>query len=52
MKENEIGTQLVDCAMEWHRNLGPGLPETFYEVSVARALERRGLKVERQVAVR
>ena len=25
MKENEIGTQVVDCAVELHRNLGPGL---------------------------
>jgi GxxExxY protein len=51
MKENEIGTIIVDCAVELHRNLGPGLLETVYEVTLARALERRGLKVERQVGV-
>jgi len=51
MKENEIGTVIVDCAVELHRNLGPGLLETVYEVTLARALERRGLQVERQVGV-
>lgn len=51
MKENEIGTLIVDCAVELHRNLGPGLLETVYEVTLARALERRGLRVERQVGV-
>ena len=51
MKENEIGSIIVDCAVELHRNLGPGLLETVYEVTLARALERRGLAVQRQVAV-
>jgi GxxExxY protein len=51
MKENDIGTIIVDCALELHRNLGPGLLETVYEVTLARALERRGLVVQRQVAV-
>jgi GxxExxY protein len=51
MKENEIGSIIVDCALDLHRNLGPGLLETVYEVTLARALERRGLAVQRQVAV-
>ena len=51
MKENEIGTIIVDCAVELHRNLGPGLLETVYEVTLARSLERRGLMVQRQVGV-
>ncbi len=51
MKENEIGSIIVDCAVELHRNLGPGLLETVYEVTLARTLERRGLAVQRQVAV-
>ena len=51
MKENEIGTIIVDCAVELHRNLGPGLLEIVYEVTLARALERRGLSVQRQVGV-
>jgi GxxExxY protein len=51
MKENDIGTIIVDSAVELHRNLGPGLLETVYEVTLARSLERRGLTVHRQVAV-
>ena len=51
MDENEIGSAVVDCAVALHRDLGPGLLETVYEVTLARALERRGLQVERQVAV-
>jgi len=51
MDENKIGSIVVDCAVALHRDLGPGLLETVYEVTLARALERRGLNVERQVAV-
>jgi GxxExxY protein len=51
MNENTIGTIVVDCAVELHRDLGPGLLETVYEVTLARALERRGLRVQRQVGV-
>ncbi|MFO1497875.1 MAG: GxxExxY protein [Verrucomicrobiota bacterium] len=51
MNENGIGTIVVDCAVELHRDLGPGLLETVYEVTLARALERRRLRVQHQVAV-
>ncbi len=51
MDENEIGTIIVDCAIALHRDLGPGLLETVYEVTLARALERRDLHVDRQVRV-
>jgi GxxExxY protein len=51
MHENEIGSVVVDCAVALHQELGPGLLETVYEVTLARALERRGLRVQRQVAV-
>jgi GxxExxY protein len=51
MTENEIGKVVVDAAVKVHRELGPGLLETVYEVVLARELERRGLRVERQVPV-
>lgn len=51
MTENEIGTLVVEAATAIHRDLGPGLLETVYEVVLARELEGRGLKVERQVPV-
>jgi GxxExxY protein len=41
----------VDLALDLPRNLNSGLLETVYEVTLARALERRGLAVQRQVSV-
>jgi GxxExxY protein len=49
--ENEIGRIVVDSALTVHRELGPGLLETVYEVILADELQRRGLQVERQVSV-
>ena len=43
MHENEIGTLIVDRAMHLHQDLGPGLLETVYEVTLAAKLGRRGL---------
>ena len=51
MEENAIGTIVVDCAIQLHRALGPGLLETVYEVALARLLKKHGLVVESQVAV-
>ena len=51
MDENAIGKQVVDAAVQIHRELGPGLLETVYEVVLARELEHRGLRVERQIPV-
>ena len=51
MTENEIGTIIIDAAISIHRKLGPGLLETVYEAILARELEKRGLKVERQKPV-
>lgn len=48
MNENEIGDVVVETAIHLHRSLGPGLLETVYEVTFARALEKRGLSVQRQ----
>ena len=49
--ENTIGNLIVECALELHRGLGPGLLETVYEVTLARKLEKRGLSVARQVSI-
>jgi GxxExxY protein len=51
MKENEIGTKLLEAAIQIHRELGPGLLEAVYEVILARELSDRGLRVQRQVPV-
>ncbi len=51
MEENEIGTIVVDAAIAVHRELGPGLLESVYEVVLAHELKERGLKAERQVPI-
>jgi GxxExxY protein len=51
MRENEIGTKIIEAAIAVHRELGPGLLETVYEIVLCRELNEAGLKVERQVPV-
>ena len=51
MHENQIGTIIVDCAVQLHQGLGPGLQESVYEVTLAAKLRKRGLEVVRQVPI-
>jgi GxxExxY protein len=51
MDENDIGRIVVDAAIRIHRELGPGLLESVYEVVLARELANRGLHTERQVPI-
>lgn len=46
--KEEIASILVDCAFRLHRDLGPGLLETVYEVVLAKMLRDQGLMIERQ----
>ena len=39
MNENLIGKEVVDAAVQVHRELGPGLLESVYEVVLAKELE-------------
>lgn len=48
MKANEITEQIIGAAIEVHRALGPGLPESAYEKCLGRELVLRGLTFERQ----
>jgi len=51
MTENEIGTIVVDAAIQVHRALGPGLLESVYEIVLTYELQQRGLQAERQVSI-
>ncbi len=51
MTENEIGKLVVDSSIAVHRELGPGLLESVYEVILEHELRQRGLEVERQVPI-
>ncbi len=49
---DDITGAIVDASLKIHRELGPGLLESVYEVVLARALEKRGCRVERQKSIR
>lgn len=48
MELDAITGSIIDAALRIHRDLGPGLLESVYEAVLARALMKRGLRVERQ----
>lgn len=48
---DEISAAVVGEAINIHRDLGPGLLESVYEIVLAGALAKRGLRVERQLPV-
>lgn len=48
---NRISGIILDCAIEVHKQLGPGLLESVYEVCLYKELRMRKLFVERQVQV-
>ena len=53
MTENEIAKNVVDAAIEVHRELGgPGLLEDIFLAALAEELRLRGMLVERQLPVR
>ncbi len=51
MDENEIGRIVVDQAIRIHKELGPGLLESVYEIVLAHELREGGLCVHRQVPI-
>jgi GxxExxY protein len=48
---DQIAKIIVDSVFRVHTELGPGLLESVYEVCLAHELRKRGLTVERQVAL-
>jgi GxxExxY protein len=48
---NEISGQIIDAAIAIHTELGPGLLESVYEVTLAFERRERGYRVERQILV-
>ena len=44
----ELASLAVDAGLKIHKELGPGLLESFYESVLAHNLHRSGLSVERQ----
>ena len=48
IEREEVARVVVDRAYHLYRDLGPGLLESVYEIVLAGALARSGLRVERQ----
>ena len=46
---DEITSTIIGAAIEVHKELGPGLLESVYEVCLQRVLIKKGLSVKRQV---
>lgn len=51
MNLEELAKISVDCGFKLHKELGPGLLESVYEVLLVESLKERGVGVSRQVAV-
>lgn len=48
---NKLSGIILDSAIEVHRNLGPGLLESVYEVCLCKELASRGIYYTRQVSL-
>ena len=48
---NDIAYRIVGCAIEVHKQLGPGLLESVYEICFVEELNSQGFDVKRQVAL-
>ena len=51
MIENIITEKIIGCAIEVHKNLGPGLLESAYEECLYFELVNKGMQVKKQVAL-
>ena len=45
---NKLTHEIIICAIDVHRTLGPGLPESAYITSLSTGLAERGFKIEEQ----
>lgn len=48
---NKLGYEIIGCAIEVHKHLGPGLLESVYEECMVGELTIKGIEVKRQVLV-
>jgi GxxExxY protein len=48
MKENEISKIIIGCAIEVHKQLGPGLLESAYQECLMYELKQKGLRVRKE----
>jgi len=51
MDINKITEKIIGCAIEVHKQLGPGLLESTYETCLCYEIGKTGLTVQKQVAM-
>ena len=51
MKENEISKIIIGCAIEVHKQLGPGLLESAYQKCLYYELKKKGLIIKKERAM-
>jgi len=51
MNENVISNIIIGCAIEVHKQLGPGLLESTYETCLIYELRQKGLQILQQKAL-
>lgn len=49
MTENELSSKIIGASIEVHKQLGPGLLESTYEVCLGHELKSMGLEVKQQI---
>jgi len=47
-REDEVTGKIIGAAIEVHKQLGPGLLESAYQICLAREMELRGINFERE----
>ena len=48
---NDLSREVIRCAIEVHKGLGPGLLERVYEDALVYEMSNQSLKIERQVPI-
>lgn len=51
LEHEELTERIIGCAIEVHKNLGPGFLESIYENAFIIQLQKQNLQVERQQEV-
>jgi GxxExxY protein len=46
---NSLSEKIIWCCMEVHKELGPGLMESVYEICAENVMKNAGLNIQRQV---
>jgi GxxExxY protein len=51
LQHERLSQRIIGCAIEVHRELGPGLLESVYGAALSRELSREGIAFQRQLAL-